>query len=125
MQKFGDLKQALTALTSRKALWVIAVSAVVGIIAGFAVPGFIRAYTIPASNACANNLRLIESGKEQCALEQRKTNGAAITWNELLPYIGREGKMPHCPDGGTYILGKIGEQPRCSLGGRHTLSDLN
>jgi hypothetical protein len=34
---------------------------------------------------------------------------------------GPELKMPKCPNGGVYIVGKLGELPKCSIGGpRHT-----
>jgi hypothetical protein len=118
----------LIAIMSRTKLFVVTASAIVCLIAGWAIPNFIRARATPASNACVNNLRLIDSAKAQWALEHHKTNGAPVTWKDVLPYIGRgaEGEMPRCPEGGIYILGKIGEPPKCSMGGRqHTLPDSN
>jgi hypothetical protein len=75
----------------------------------------------PASkvNACINNLRLIDSAKQQWALEARKTNTDTPTEDDLRPYLGRgaKGEMPSCPDGGAYTFGAVGEKPTCSVQG--------
>jgi hypothetical protein len=73
---------------SRKAKFVIIFSAVVCLLAWWAVPIFIRARTTPSANACANNLRLIDSGKAQWALEHNKTNGAYVTWKDNFHTLG-------------------------------------
>jgi hypothetical protein len=98
----------------------IIITVIVGcVFAGWAIPNFIRARATKASNPCIINLRLLEAGKEQWAIEHNKTNGADVTWKDVLPYIGRgpADQIPKCPDGGVYILGKVGEQPKCSIGG--------
>jgi hypothetical protein len=83
------------------------------------VPNFIRARNTKASNACVSNLRIIQSAKEQWALEQHKTTNDAPTLQDIQPYMGRgaAGEIPVCPDGGTYTPGRVGEPPRCSIGG--------
>jgi|WetSurMetagenome_2_1015567.scaffolds.fasta_scaffold623130_2 hypothetical protein len=70
------------------------------------------------SNTCITNLRMINAAKEQWALEHNKTNGTAVTENELKPYMRLDSKenFPQCPGGGIYSIGKIGELPTCSLG---------
>ncbi len=83
---------------------------------------FIRARTTQSMNACVNNLRQIESAKEQWALENKITNGTP-TLEDLRPYMGRGtgGTMAACPRGGIYTPGRVGEPPKCSTGGSHTL----
>ena len=74
--------------------------------------------TSPA-NACINNLREIDAAAQEFALEKRKTNGEAINYpNDLTPYIklGKDGKLPSCPQGGVYSIKKVGFVPTCSLG---------
>jgi hypothetical protein len=61
------------------------------------------------------NLRAIESAKQQWHLEQNKSAGDAPTWTEITPYLGR---VPKCPQNGTYKIGKLSEEPTCSAGGR-------
>ena len=99
---------------NRKTKYAIAVGATVCVLVLLTIPTFIRAWSTPASNACINNLRLIDAAKQQWALEKQQTNGAVVAWSDLVPYIGR---MPKCPNGGVYSVGKIGELPKCSIEG--------
>lgn len=74
-------------------------------------------------NACINNLRMIDGAKNQWALENNKTANDTPTWTDILPYMGGHAtnKIPECPDGGQYTIGRIGENPKCSIGGNHAL----
>jgi hypothetical protein len=80
-------------------------------------------YTLPRPNGrmpvyCINNLRQIDYAAREFAWEQNKTNGETINFpNDLTPYIKltRDGKIPACPQGGTYHISKIGESPTCTL----------
>lgn len=88
-----------------------------GFVVAFLIPGFIAARLARSSNACVNNLRVVEGAKEQWALENGKTNGV-VTWADIKPYMGRglEGSIPKCPQGGVYTIGRLGEDPTCSIG---------
>ena len=68
-------------------------------------------------NACINNLRLIDSAKQQWALEFRKQSTDAPTMDDVRPYLGRgaNGEVPSCPDGGVYTLHTVGELPTCGI----------
>ncbi|HXR04250.1 MAG TPA: hypothetical protein VN836_06035 [Verrucomicrobiae bacterium] len=70
------------------------------------------------ANGCINNLRQIDAAKNEWAVENKKTNGTAVTESDIKPYIKLDtnGNLPKCPSGGTYTIGKIGEPPTCSLG---------
>ena len=81
-----------------------------------AVPTFIRARNTKAMSACVNHLRLIESAKQQLALEN-PAGPNPPTWDTIILYVGRDGvEKPVCPDGGTYTIGRFNELPTCSLG---------
>jgi hypothetical protein len=54
---------------------------------------------------------MIDGAKEQFAKELIKTNGVLVTEADLLIYLR---KMPGCPGGGTYRIGRVGEPPKCS-----------
>jgi hypothetical protein len=74
------------------------------------------ARTAAIQNACINNLRQIDGAINQWALEKGKAKGDKITEADITPYlVGR--KMPTCPAGGKYTLGKVGESPTCSIAG--------
>jgi len=67
-------------------------------------------------NTCINNLRQIDAAKNQWALEHGATTGTAVTEDDIKPYLAG-GRMPVCPSGGTYTIGKVGENPTCSIPG--------
>lgn len=88
---------------------------VTGLAAAIALPSFQRAREQAKNNACINNLRLIESAKDQWAIEENKPTGAEVTAEDIQEYI-RNG-IPVCPDGGTYTLGTVGNNAECSVHG--------
>ena len=87
------------------------------LLVGIGLTQFIRARNTPASNACINNLRQIDAGKQQWALEHGASSNAIPTWDEIRPYISREPseQILRCPHGGTYTIGRVAEYPRCSF----------
>lgn len=67
-------------------------------------------------NACINNLRMLDSAKEQWALASRKAAGANPVIIEINTYI-RGNTTPICPAGGKYTYKTIGENPTCDCPG--------
>lgn len=86
----------------------------VGLLAGIAIPSFMKARSTSQSNACINNLRMLEAAKEQWALENKKAMGDTVMAPGVLKYLGM-GRMPICPQGGRYTLNVIGKNARCSI----------
>lgn len=74
---------------------------------------------VAAQNACINNLRLIDTAKQQCAAEHNLKVTETVTAEQLLPYLAPSGlkEFPKCPAGGTYTVGPIGFKPTCSIPG--------
>ncbi len=93
--------------------------------AGFVNPfqNLARADAVSRQNACVNNLRLIDSAKNQWALENHKNEGDTLTAVELRAYIGcgKGDLMPSCPDDGlneftnSYDLNPVGQPPSCKM----------
>ncbi len=77
---------------------------------------FQQAQASAQANACVNNLRIIEGAKDQWALENKKTVGAAVSAQDILPYL-RNNAFPACPQGGVYTLNTVGAPPTCSIPG--------
>lgn len=99
---------------------IMIVVMIIGILLAIAVPNFIRARETSRARTCVGNLKQIDSGKEQYAMENRLAQGAAVAEANLVPdYIKR---FPACPSGGTYTIGNIGTDPSCSIGGQHALT---
>jgi hypothetical protein len=102
------------------AIFVLAIVAFVLLLPNFLILGV---NNVSSSNACINNLRIIDSAKDQWALEHGKTSNDIPTWDDVRPYLGRlpSNNIPVCPSGGTYTLGRVGSPPTCSIGGEHSL----
>ena len=66
--------------------------------------------------ACIANLRLIDSAKQQWALDKNKDPNSVPTGQDLLPYF-KDGVFPVCPDGGVYTLNSMAEAPACTITG--------
>lgn len=101
---------------------IMIVVLIIGILLAIAVPNFIRARETSRTKSCIANLRQIDSGKEQWAMDNRAANGAAVTMADLTggasPYMK---STPECPSGGAYTVANVGTNPTCSTGGTHIL----
>ncbi len=111
----GVLVQGRTTASGKETLVAISMSPL-GLVAGMALPSFFRARTMSKRYACINNLRMIDSGKEQWAMANSKSDGSPVDIDGANQYI-KGSTTPRCPQGGTYIYGNIGEDPQCSLHG--------
>jgi hypothetical protein len=76
---------------------------------------FIHAQAEAQGSNCNNNLRLLDSCKEQEAATLHLEAGAILTETQILKYC-KDGIMPECRSGGKYSLNPVGKNPTCSLG---------
>jgi len=95
---------------------IMIVVAIIGLLAAIAVPNFVRARNSARSNVCINNLRLIDSAKEQSSIENNTATGTATTSATCTPYL-KNNVFTTCPGAGTYTTNAIGTLPVCSLSG--------
>ena len=91
---------------------IMIVVAIIGLLAAIAIPSFVKARNTSQQNACINNLRQIDSGKEQWAMAQSKNDGTAVVTTEVDAYI-KGNTTPNCPSSGTYTYGTVGTDPDC------------
>ncbi len=112
---------------------IMIVVAIIGLLAAIAIPSFMKARTTSQMNACINNLRQIESGKDQYAVENGGTNGQALPGVAITNLVGAATgyikAFPACPAGliasgakGTqaravadYTVNPIGTNPLCII----------
>ncbi len=94
---------------------IMIVVAIIGILAAIAIPSFQRSRATTRENACINNMRLIDAGKEQWALANNAADDAAVDDAGVNAYI--KGGRPICPADGDYTYGNMGVQPSCSVHG--------
>src|SRR2546426_7626924 len=69
--------------------WVVPLGAAAAILllAAIAIPNFTRARTTGQANAVMNNLRMLDSAKQQWALENKKSGTDEPTLSDLTPYL--------------------------------------
>jgi hypothetical protein len=86
-------------------------------LAAIAIPNFVRARTTSQQNACINNLRQLDGGVQQWALENKAASGATVTSANILPYlkVTTAGAIPACPGGGTYAVTTVSANPTCTI----------
>ena len=119
---------------------IMIVVAIIGLLAAIAIPSFMRARVTSQKNACINNLRQIESAKDQYALEFGLTNGASIlanetaAWGVFVTATGDGGYIktfPTCPStnatksaagaAACYSVNAVGSNAACNIVTAHIL----
>ena len=96
---------------------IMIVVLIIGMLAAIAVPSFMKARENSRKNACINNLRQIDSGKEMWAMELNKSTADTPTWADLDDYI-KGSSAPTCPsdaDENEYTYNAIGTAPACPV----------
>jgi len=102
---------------------IMIVVAIIGLLAAIAIPAFMKARDNARKSACINNLRQVDSGKDQYAIEYGGTNGwAGFMWDDLVPYVKDLSNKVFCPAqlisrrGLTnYTIQALGTDPACVL----------
>lgn len=90
------------------------VVSIIGLLAAIAIPFFVKARDNSRLNVIYHNLREIDSAKEQWAMEQKKTQGAAVNGiSDLSDYL-RRGKVNDVMQE-NYIPNPVGTPPEASL----------
>lgn len=95
----------------------IAMIPVIAMMAAIAIPNFVKARETAQRHACINNLRQLDSAKQQWALENRKDENATPTADELGRYLKTGFADMKCHKGGTYSINAVRESARCSVEG--------
>jgi len=91
--------------------------AAVAIGAAMVLPALAKAKAKAQSISCINNLKQIDLAKRMWASDHNKQATDTPTEQDLLPYLGQNGKFFTCPQDGTYTIGSVGEKPTCSIPG--------
>jgi competence protein ComGC len=96
--------------------------ALIPVLVAMAIPNVIKARDTAQKNACINNLRVIDTAKQQWALDNSKSADDVPTAQDLDKYIPGGYAHLHCKRDGEYVIGKVSEAPTCSIPG-HELGD--
>ncbi|MGI5868513.1 MAG: DUF4190 domain-containing protein [Kiritimatiellia bacterium] len=95
----------------------IGITVVVMILTLLALPSFLNARDTAQLHACINNMKKIDSAKEQVALSRGCEDGAEITEEEIAEYITTGLLNLVCPKNGIYTINPLGQSPSCSKHG--------
>jgi prepilin-type N-terminal cleavage/methylation domain-containing protein len=93
---------------------IMIVVAIIGLLAAIAIPNFVRARNTSQKNTCINNLRQIDAGKHQWALENKKQDTDTPGPDDVSNYI-KNNVFPSCPASGTYTVNALNTDPTCSV----------
>src|SRR6266542_1951197 len=102
----------------REPSWIapLGAAAALMVLAAISIPNFTRARSTGQANAVINNLRRLDSAKQQWALEKKKSATDVPTLSDLEPYMGRRGEgSPPSVMGETYKLGSVSEEVTADL----------
>jgi prepilin-type N-terminal cleavage/methylation domain-containing protein len=101
---------------------IMIVVAIIGLLAAIAIPNVLHARTVAQNNTCIDNLRMLDTGKQQWALESGATASTVPTAANIQPYLGRgNGELPLCPLDSqqsfatSYNLNNCGTSPTCLI----------
>lgn len=95
---------------------------IVPLLLAIAIPNFVKARDTAQTNMCLNNLRLIQSAKEQWALANTKNEGDLPMSTDLDQHLPSGFAGLHCSKHGNYSINPVGKTPTCSVPG-HELRD--
>lgn len=87
---------------------------IIAVLLAIAIPNFMKARDTSRAKACMANLRQLDTGKVQFAMDSKKGALAAVAEGDLVPDYVKV--FPECPASGTYTIGAIDVDPVCSLG---------
>jgi len=74
---------------------------------------------IERGRQCRQMLEGIQRAK-RAAEEKKGVSGAAVTWDEVLPFLHMK-EIPKCPSGGVYKLNPPLVVPSCSISNNRTI----
>ena len=94
---------------------IMMVITLIGLLAALAIPSFVNARTKSRINSCINNLRQLNSAKDQWAMENAKMETDTVALSDVAPFI--KGGVPTCPASGTYEFTVVRTGATCTVTG--------
>jgi len=76
---------------------IMVVVTIIGTLAAIAIPMFTKARQTAQRDVCINNLRQLDSAKDQYATEYGGNHDTLPTWDQILPYIKDGATKLICP----------------------------
>lgn len=89
---------------------------IIGILINIAIPNLVRAREQTRAKSCAQNLRRIESAKQQWAIDNRRAGSATPLPAQLYGSGLYLRAAPICPGNYSYSINSVDTDPACALG---------
>ena len=90
---------------------IMIVVLIIGILLAIAIPNFLNARKTSQAKSCQGNLKQIDAGKQQWAIEMKQGADGSPSMTDLVPTYVKN--TPRCPSGGTYAVGTVSTDPTC------------
>src|SRR5881392_741548 len=87
MKKVADHPKNSARVAGFTIIEIMIVLAAIGLLAAIAIPNFMKSRDRAQLNSVYNNLRVIESAKDQWALENKTGTGAVTTFTNICEYL--------------------------------------
>lgn len=92
---------------------ILIVVLIIGILLAIAIPNFVKARATSRTKACISNMRMIDSAKQQWAMDTNQPGTAVPAEADVLNYIS-SAAMPTCPEGNTaYVVTSVDTKTVC------------
>ena len=92
---------------------ILIVVLIIGILLAIAIPNFVKARATSRTKACISNMRMIDSAKQQWAMDNNQPGTAVPAVADVLNYIS-SAAMPTCPEGATpYTVTSVDTKTVC------------
>lgn len=106
---------------------IMVVILVIVVLIAIATPNWMHARDSSRSKACCENLRQMDSAKEQWGMTTSAPVTATPTAADLVTEFmkGAEDTLPVCPSGGNYAINDLQTAPTCDIGDNGTPQDYD
>ena len=100
---------------------IMIVVAIIGLLATIAIPSFFKSRANSQQSVCINNLRQIDSAKDQWAIETRQPDATPVAAADLDIYLNGGTGSITCPAdlaqtfGSSYTINALGTDPVCQI----------
>src|SRR3978361_2388304 len=107
---------------------IMIVVAIIALLAAIAVPNFLRARKRSQATRILEDLRIIDSAIDQYAIENNKSGGDTVVWNDIQSYLKKVSVIYNANGkdmlGGTFTGFSVDTIPKLSTASFQKLSDV-
>ena len=101
---------------------IMIVVLIIAVLLAIAIPNFMKARDTSRAKACVANLRQIDTGKVQWAMDNKKVGTDVPVVGDLIPTYVKNALT--CPSGGDYTISAVDTNPVCPNVGTFPLHAL-